>query len=390
MGFSRWGMGPGRGMPEVERARLRAMVRAGSSWLEVQAEFGVSHHTVWRILREADGMISVRSGRCKSDLSLEDREEISRGLVVGLSFTKIAASLGRSPSTISREVARNGGLDGYRAAAADRSTCERAARPKQTVFELNQALKLVVETWLELNWSPEQISGRLLVEFPDDETMRVVPETIYQALFVQGRVGLNKELVKHLRTQRVRRRPHAVTARNNNRERFDDMVNIADRPAEIEDRAVVGHWEGDLIIGKQGRSQTATLVERTTGFTMLIALTDRTALTVAAALQRQILTLPVQACRSITWDQGIEMAAHARFTIATDIAVYFCDPHSPWQRGTNENTNGLARQYLPKSTDLSAHTQTDLDRIAAELNNRPRKRLQWMTPLEVFNQLVLH
>jgi transposase, IS30 family len=389
MGFSRWGTGPGRGLPEVERARLRALVRTGASWLEVQDEFEVSHHTVWRILREANGMVPVRSGRCKSDLSLEEREEISRGLIGGLSFTKIAALLGRSPSTISREVERNGGRDDYRAAAADHATCDRAARPKQTVFEQNQVLKLVVETWLELNWSPEQISGRLKLEFPGDETMRVVPETIYQSLFVQGRGGLNKELTKHLRSQRVRRRPNAVTARVRQGP-IVAMVNISDRPAEIEDRAVPGHWEGDLIIGKQGRSQAGTLVERTTGFTMLIALIDRTALTVAAALQRQISTLPAQACRSITWDQGIEMAAHAQFTIATNIPIYFCDPHSPWQRGTNENTNGLARQYLPKSTDLSVHTQADLDNIAAELNNRPRKRLQWKTPLESYNQLALH
>jgi IS30 family transposase len=302
----------------------------------------------------------------------------------------IGRRLGRAPSTVWREVKRNGGRDQYRAAAADRATYGRAKRPKQTVFEEHRLLAWVVEMWLALNWSPEQISGRLGVEFPDDETMRVAPETIYQCLFVQGRGGLNKELVKHLRSQRKRRKPHAETARNSQRGRICEMVMIADRPAEIEDRAIPGHWEGDLIIGRAGHSQAGTLVERTSGLTMLIGLPeDRGAETVAAAMQRQIATLPDQACRSITWDQGIEMAGHASFTVATGIPIYFCDPHAPWQRGSNENTNGLLRQYLPKGTDLSIHSQADLDIIAADLNNRPRKRLGYLTPLEAFNKLAL-
>jgi IS30 family transposase len=258
------------------------------------------------------------------------------------------------------------------------------------VFEQYPLLAWVVEMWLALNWSPEQISGRLRVEFPADETMSVAPETIYLCLFVLGRGGLNKELVKHLRTQRRRRKPHAQTARNSERGKIRDMVMIAERPAEIEDRAIPGHWEGDLIIGRGGLSQTGTLVERTSGLTMLIGLPeDRGAETVAAAIQRHIATLPEQACRSITWDQGREMADHASFTVATGIPIYFCDPHSPWQRGSNENTNGLIRQRLPKGTDLSVHSQADLDDVAADLNNRPRKRLGYLTPLEVFNKLAL-
>jgi len=258
------------------------------------------------------------------------------------------------------------------------------------VFETNLALKMVVESWLGLKYSPKQISGRLRAEFPDNEKMRVAPETIYQALFVQARGGLNKELVKYLRTNRRHRRPRSVTARNSDRGRISDMVMISQRPAEIEDRAVPGHWEGDLIIGKNGKSQVGTLVERTSGLVLLIELPDgRTADCVAEALQRQIATLPAQACKTITWDQGKEMAGHAAFTVATAIPVFFCDPHSPWQRGSNENTNGLLRQYMPNGTDLSIYSQAELDDIAAELNNRPRERHEFLTPLEVFNKLVL-
>jgi len=258
-------------------------------------------------------------------------------------------------------------------------------------LETHQVLADTVTNWLENEqWSPEQISARLRVDFPDDETMRVAKETIYQELFVHGRGGLKKELTKHLRTHRAKRRPRSVTARNKTSSPIPDKVMIADRPVEIADRQVPGHWEGDLIIGENSGSQTGTLVERTTGFLLLIALPDdRQAVTVAEALQRQVQTLPEQLCKSITWDQGSEMAAHVAFTIATDIAVYFCDPHAPWQRGSNENINGLLRQYLPKGTDLSGYSQADLDLIAAKLNNRPRKRLGFMKPSEMFNQLML-
>ena len=386
-----WQRGKRGRMPDEIRRKILMRLHDGEKWLEVQKRFKCSHQMLWIIVREAGGVPPRWPTRSKTQLSLKDREEISRGLVGKWSFAEISRRIGRDRSTVYREVERNGGQVEYRAVAADLATLERAKRPKLTVFESNPVLAVVVEGWLEQNWSPEQISGRLVEEFPDDETMRAVPETIYQALFVQGRTGLNKELVKHLRSQRKRRKSRAVTARNATGDRIQNMVMIADRPAEIEDRAVPGHWEGDLIIGAGGKSQTGTLVERSSGFTMLIELPDdRRADTVAGALQRQIGTLPAKACRSITWDQGIEMAAHAKFTIATDIPVFFCDPHAPWQRGSNENTNGLLRQYFPKGCDLSEYSQPEFDDVAAELNNRPRKRLGYLTPLEVFNKLMLH
>jgi transposase, IS30 family len=386
----RWQRGPKK-MPVEVRADLLARWRSGVSWAQLQDEFECSHQMVWNVVREAGGMPAVWPNRCSTHLSSDDREEISRGLSSNESFASIARCLGRPTSTVSREVNRNGGRCDYRATAADRATCQRAKRPKPTKLSQQPALRAFVENGLEARWSPEEICGRLPLEFADDDSMRVVHETIYQALFVQGRSGLNKELVKHLRSRRTRRRPHTITARN--RERggpIIDKVMITERPAEIEDRAVPGHWEGDLIIGREGKSQTGTLVERTTGFTMLLGLPDnRRAATVAEVMQQQIMTLPAQARRSVTWDQGIEMADHAMFTIATGIPIYFCHPHAPWERGSNENTNGLLRQYLPRDNDLSVHSQADLDDIAAELNARPRKRLGYLTPSEAFNQLAL-
>jgi transposase, IS30 family len=386
----RWQRGPVP-MPAGVRAELLARWRAGASWVQLQAEFECSHQMVWNVVREAGGMAPVWPGRSRKHLSLEDREDISRGLALEQSLRVIALRLGRPTSTVSREVQRNGGRLHYRAARADRATCQRAKRPKPTKLDQQPALRLFVENGLEQHWSPEEICGRLPVEFPDDVSMRVVPETIYQALFVQGRTGLNKELVKHLPSKRTRRKPHTITARNAERGGpIIDKVMITERPAEVADRAVPGHWEGDLIIGARGRSQTGTLVERTSGFTMLLCLPDnRRAATVAAVMQQQIETLPTQLRRSITWDQGIEMADHARFTIATGIPIYFCHPHAPWERGTNENTNGLLRRYLPRTSDLSVHDQHELDDIAARLNTRPRKRLGYLTPSEVFNQLAL-
>jgi IS30 family transposase len=387
----RWQRGPGGKMPVEVRAELLARLRAGATWKQVQAEFECSHQMVWIVMRDAGGMPPVWPNRSCKQLSLEDREEISRGLALEESFTQIARRLGRATSTVSREVNRNGGRQNYRATKADRRTCERARRPKVTKFSQHSELKLFVENGLEANWSPEQICGRLRLDFPDDDSMRVVHETIYQALFVQGRGGLNKELVKHLRSKRKRRQPRTITARNAERGGpIIDKVLITERPVEVDDRAVAGHWEGDLIIGRNSQSQTGTLVERTSGFTMLLALPDnRRAATVAEVMQHQILTLPEQLRRSVTWDQGIEMANHARFSIDTGIPIYFCHPHSPWERGSNENTNGLLRHYLPRTSDLSVHDQAALDDIAAELNARPRKRLGYLTPSEVFNQLAL-
>lgn len=387
---SQWQRGPGLGMPVGVRMDLLARLRAGASWEQVQVEFGCSRHLVHTILREAGGMPPVWPCRSRFQLSLEDRETISRGIVVGESLAGIARQLRRPTSTVSREVRRHGGRESYRAARADREAFASAKRPKLSKFELCPALVMVVEDLLQSKWSPEQISGHLRLEFPDDDSMHVVPETIYQALFVQTRGGLNKELAKYLRTQRKRRKPRSGTKREAGQRSIVGKIMISQRPAEIEDRAVPGHWEGDLIIGANGKSQAGTLVERTSGLLMMIQLpTDRTAPTVAAALQRQIATLPERSCSTITWDQGIEMANHASFTIATGIAVYFCDPHAPWQRGSNENTNGLIRQYLPHGMDLSNLSQPDLDYIADEINNRPRKRHRFRSPLYIFNQLAL-
>jgi len=348
----------------------------------------MSAMSVQRIRQDPDVEAQVYAGR-GSRLCLADREEISRGLVRGWSFSRIGAVIGFDTSTISREVGGVVGRDTYRAVDAHQAALERARRPKRSKFEQHPRLAAVVEAGLEHNWSPEQIAARLRVEFPDDETMRVSHETIYQALYVHSRGGLRKELVKHLRRERDQRRSRTVTARNRGA-RIVDMVLIAERPEEINERLVPGHWEGDLIMGTNNGSQVATLVERTTGLVMLGKLDTKHAPTVAAKLSELITTLPDVLRGSITWDQGTEMAAHHEFTIATGMPVYFCDPHAPWQRGSNENTNGLLRQYLPKNTDLSQLTQTELDAIAHELNDRPRKRHGYLKPLEVFDQLVLH
>jgi IS30 family transposase len=320
-------------------------------------------------------------------LSLDEREEIRVGLSEGVSFAAIARGLRRATSTVSREVNAHGGRHAYRAVAADRAACEAAKRPRTSVFETNPRLRVYVEDKLEHRWSPEQIAERLRHDFPDDEEMRVSHETIYQALFVQTRGGLRKELTKQLRSGRVRRRPLTRTT-GGGRGNIVDKTMISDRPAEAADRAVPGHWEGDLIMGKDNRSAIGTLVERSFRLTLLLKIDNTTTDEVIAAIQRQITTLPTQLQRSLTWDQGHELAGHARFSVATGIPVYFCDPHSPWQRGTNENTNGLLRQYFPKGTDLSGYTQTDLDAVAAELNSRPRRVLRSLTPSEAFNNFV--
>jgi IS30 family transposase len=320
-------------------------------------------------------------------LSLMEREEISRSCRWGVSFADIGRRLGRPTSTVSREVASNGGRDHYRAWFAQlRSQTERR-RPRPRKLAANAALAATVEALLAKRCSPVQIAGRLRREHPDDPRWWVSHETIYQSLFLQGRGGLRAELIAALRSGRTRRRRKGPSPHRGHPIR--DMVMIADRPAEIEDRAVPGHWEGDLIIGADGGSQVGTLVERTSRLVLLVHLPDkRTAETVRDAVAAKITQLPDQLVRSLTWDQGSEMADHARFSVDTGVAVYFCDPHSPWQRGTNENTNGLLRQYLPKSTDLSGYNEDQLDAIAAELNGRPRKTLEFMTPSERFADLV--
>lgn len=384
----RWEGGPGMGVPREVRREIVMAVRGGSSWESTAERFGVVVRTVARIMRDSGGMPPRWKERSPLRLSLEDREEISRGLTAGASFAAIARGLGRSTSTVSREVNSNGGRDGYRAVAADRAAYAAARRSRPTVFETTPRLQGYVEARLKLKWSPEAISERLKKDFPDDEEMRVSHETIYQALFVQSRGGLRKELTKSLRSGRTRRRPHrrSTVAK---RGRISNMTMISERPAEVTDRAVPGHWEGDLIIGKNQASAIGTLVERSFRLTLLLHLANgRTTDEVTAAIQRQITTLPDQLVKSITWDQGAELAGHVGFTVATGIPVYFCDPHSPWQRGTNENTNGLLRQYFPKGTDLSVYTQDDLDAVAAELNGRPRRVLDFLTPSEAFTRFV--
>ncbi|TVT54698.1 IS30 family transposase [Amycolatopsis rhizosphaerae] len=320
-------------------------------------------------------------------LSVVEREEISLGLARGETITAIAAGLGRSPSTVSREITRNGGRGAYRAFAAEAAARARARRPKEAKLAGNTELREWVSDRLEADWSPEQIAGTLADTFPDRPQMRVSHETIYQSLYVQGRGALRRELVACLRTGRGLRKPRRQAQAR--RPRIPNLVPISQRPAEAADRAVPGHWEGDLIIGKNNASAIGTLVERNTRFCLLLHLPEGYgAPQVRDAMITAIHTLPDQLRRSLTWDRGTEMAHHTDITLATDLAIYFCDPHSPWQRGTNENTNGLLRQYFPKGTDLAVHTAEHLAAIATRLNTRPRKTLDWATPQQKLNMLL--
>jgi transposase, IS30 family len=379
--------GRGHGMTREVKAEIGRRLAGGELQKDIAVSIGIHPMTIRRLV-QADGMPGPRrKDRSPRQLATAEREEISRGLVRGDSFRLIAAVLDRHPGTIGREVNANGGRADYRAWKADRRADELSRRPKLSVFERCPRLAAYVEGKLKRKWSPQEISGRLINDFPDDPEMRVSHETIYQTLFVQGRGGLRKELAKCLRSGRTQRRPHGRTV--NTRGTLRDMVMISERPADVDDRAVPGHWEGDLIIGKAGRSAIATLVERSTGFVMLAALPHgHTAELTRDALMAKILALPQRLRLSITWDQGTEMAQHAQFTIDSGVQIYFCEPHSPWQRGSNENTNGLLRQYFPKSTDLSGHSQTELDAVADELNGRPRRRHHYLTPSEVYNQIV--
>ena len=376
-----------RHLTTEQRLQARRLRRDGRSVREIAAALGCSARTVKRVTR-GPGLRESRRivwSPGPSRLSLAEREEISRGLVAGDSLRAIAARIGRVPSTVSREVMANGGCARYRAVGAHHVAYARSRRPKRAKLAAGPLLDRV-EAWLEQWWSPGQIARRLRREYPHDEAMRVSHETIYQSLFVQGRGELRRELSRCLRTGRARRRPRAGQER---RGRIPDMVLISDRPAEVEDRAVPGHWEGDLIIGRGGRSAVGTLVERTSRFLLLLHLPDgREAAKVNEAMRRAIAALPADLVRSLTWDQGKELASHVAFTVDTGVQVYFCDPHSPWQRGSNENTNGLLRQYLPKGTDLSTVSAADLARIAASLNDRPRKTLGFMKPSERFADLV--
>jgi IS30 family transposase len=374
-------------MPRAVRVEIARRLVRGESHRQVAAAVGVATRTIDRFV-EAEGMPPARrKDRSPRQLALAEREEIRCGLTRGESFRQIAARLGRHHGTVSREVNANGGREAYRAWQADRRAEELARRPKPTVFQQRPALAAYVEAKLAWKWSPQEISGRLKLDYPDDVEMRVSPETIYQTLFVQGRGGLRKELVGHLRSGRVRRRPHGRTT--NGAGKIVDMTMITDRPPQADDRAVPGHWEGDLVIGAGGSSAVATLVERTSGLGILAGLpAGHSAVQTRLAVAAKIQDLPERLRASLTWDQGKEMAQHAQFTIDTGIQVYFCDPHSPWQRASNENFNGLLRQYFPKGTDLSSITQAELDAVADELNARPRRRHGYLTPSEIYNQLV--
>ena len=381
--------GDPRRLSRVDRLRIERLTRAGETFATTAAMVGCSVKSIQRHLALSGGLKSrAEEERSALRLSLADREELSRGLVAGDSMRAIAVRLKRSPSTISREVAWNGRRDDYRAWSADSAALERGCRPKPAKLSRDSRLCREVERGLRAWWSPEQIAAWLVREYPDDLNMRVSHETIYKSLFVQARGALRKELTVCLRTGRTQRRPHMRTERSG-KGRLQNMIMISERPAEIEDRAVPGHWEGDLIIGKGGRSAIGTLVERSSRYLMLFRLPNgRTAEDVRIGLTRTIAKLPAELRRTLTWDQGKEMADHLRFSTDTRMEVYFCDPHSPWQRGSNENTNGLLRQYFPSKSDLSAHSTARLNAVARALDGRHRETLGWMKPAEVLGQSV--
>lgn len=373
--------------PELRRRIVRLSME-GYSHKEIIEATRVSAGSVVNVLRDAGGTLRrVERVSPAGRLSLEDRSEIHAGLARGDSGAAIARRLGRHPSTVTREIAANGGRNGYRPLGAHRRALRRSRRPQCPKLDTNPRLASYVITKLQLLWSPEQIARRLVEEFPDDAEMRVSHETIYVSLYVQGRGELRKELARCLRTGRAarRRRDH----RDHTTARIAGMINISERPPDVEDRAVPGHWEGDLVVGAHGRSAIGTLVERSTRFVMLLHLPNgHSAEEVNAAMTAKITELPAALVRSITWDQGTELARHRQFTVATGVPVYFCDPHSPWQRGSNENTNGLLRQYFPKSTNLAVHDAAHLDAVADQLNGRPRKTLNWRTPAEQLTTLI--
>jgi IS30 family transposase len=373
-------------LDQPKKNRVWELLGSGLDCPAVARSLGMGVTSVRELEAKTGGVRPKPRHRSKRVLSLDQREEISRGLAEGLSLREIAKRLGRAPSTISREVAHNGGRRNYRASRADRAAWQRAERPKPGKLATCPKLAREVERLLEKRFSPRQISEWLARTHPMDPERRVSHETIYQSLYVQGRGALRTELHQALRTGRAIRRPKARSA-TKRRSRIPDMVLISERPAEVDDRAVPGHWEGDLILGSK-RTCIGTLVERKTRFVMLLKLRNGTADEVRRAMTTRIKTLPTELRRSVTWDQGNEMALHREFTVATGVQVYFCDPHSPWQRGSNENTNGLLRQYFPKGTDLSVHSQAELNRVARQLNERPRETLGWMTPWEKMREVV--
>lgn len=372
---------------ESQKAIMWERWRKGESLQQIAQLFDRNHSSIEGILVQTGGIQPAQRCRSRLALTLTEREEISRSVAAGESIRSMATRLGRAPSTISREIKRNGGEECYRASQADQAAWDRAIRPKTCKLAENRALAHIVADKLQSQWSPEQIAGWLKRTYSDDETFQVSHETIYRSLFIQARGVLKKELLQHLRRARAMRRSRHHTQKSDDRRRIRDAVSISERPAMVEDRAVPGHWEGDLLCGSSS-SQIATLVERHTRYVMLVKVPSKDAEAFANTLIKNVRKLPQELYKSLTWDRGTEMADHQRFTLATNIKVYFCDPQNPWQRGSNENTNGLLRQYFPKGTDLSGYSQAKLNAVARKLNARPRKTLNYETPAERFSQSV--
>ena len=372
---------------ETDKALMWDRWQKGDSLESIARLFDRSHGSIAGILARTGGIRPPQRKRSQQTLTLAEREEISRGIAAGHSMRTIAAQLGRAPSTVSREIRRNDGRRCYRANQADEAAWQRAHRPKTCKLAENPALARIVASKLQLQWAPWQIAGWLKRTYPDDENYQVSHETIYKTLFIQARGALKKELIKHLRRSRAMRRSRHHTQKTPDHGRIVDAVSISERPAEVADRAVPGHWEGDLVCGSNN-SQIATLVERHTRYVMLVRVKSKDTKTVIDALIKQAHKLPRELYKSLTWDRGSEMANHKRFSLATDIDVYFCDPQQPWQRGSNENTNGLLRQYFPKGMDLSDVHQNRLNAVARRLNERPRETLHFYSPAEKFSECV--
>ena len=372
---------------ESQRALMWDRWQKGESLQQIALLFDRNHSSIQGILAQTGGIRPAQRCRSRLALRLAEREEISRAVVAGHSIRSIATSLDRAPSTISREIQRNGGPGCYRASQAEQAAWNRACRPKTCKLAEHRTLACNVADKLRRQWSPEQIAGWLKRTYPDDTSCQVSHETIYRSLFIQSRGALKKELLEHLRRTRAMRRSRHYTQKTGDHGRINGTVSISERPAQVEDRAVPGHWEGDLLFGSKN-SQIATLVERQTRYVMLVKIDGKDTQTVINALIKSARRLPQELYKSLTWDRGKEMADHQRFTLATDIKVYFCDPQNPWQRGTNENTNGLLRQYFPKGMDLSDFSQAKLNAVARRLNERPRKTLSYETPAERYRQTV--
>src|SRR5271169_5773561 len=374
-------MRPGKrfGLSAIEKGEVWNRWKAGQSLHEIGRAFGKEHSCIRSVLLPRGGIRPAARRRSPLALTLAEREDISRGIASDSSIREIARRMNRAASTVSREVIRHAGRPAYRAHDADCQAWVSALRPKRCLLAANRKLRDIVASKLILDWSPEQISGWLKTRYPDDPSMRVSHETIYRSLFIQARGVLKKELMDHLRSKRRMRRSRHSSEHGQSRGQIVDAISIRERPAEAEDRAIPGHWEGDLLSGAKN-SYIATLVERHSRFALLIKVPSKETEAVVAALSQQVRKLPARLKRSLTWDRGLEMAKHKDFTVATKVQVYFCDPQSPWQRGTNENTNLLLRQYFPRGTDLAPYSQAQLDQVALRLNQRPRKTLGFHTP----------